>query len=163
MTKTLEEILSKLEKDFSELKEYAIKLEAENCMLRKELDKKDEDIPDNCAITLAQALNSAYVEEDKQQFKKYTEKILWESYDERGIPNNIYISSFYGKKLSNTIEKPYNFTRSGLRNVHFAILAVILIHYGINIKIDIESDGRYPFNELFEKYKSRIKFKPIKS
>ena len=161
MTKTLEEILTKLEKDFSELKEYAIKLEAENCMLRKELDKKDEDIPDNCAITLAQALNSAYFEGKMQPFNKYIKYLYWIFKDEMIIPDKTYISSFHGEKISKIVPSSYIDIASII-----AIPAVILIHYGINIEIDIINFGPYSkkhFNKIYEKYKSIIKFKPNKS
>lgn len=160
MTKTLEEILTKLEKDFSELKEYAVKLEAENCMLREELDKKDEDIPDNCAITLAQALNSAYVENNiigfttrKNKIKRYIQRndiTIWS-----------YISIFNNTKFSD-FPKYLTFETK-------VVFAIILIHYGINIKMDIENDKHATrkekeiFAEIFKKYSEEIKFKPIKS
>ena len=146
MTKTLEEILTKLEKDFSELKQYALKLEAENCMLREELDKKDEDIPDNCAIIFENALNSAYVKKDSRNFEKYTYRIFRCLVVSGIIPRNSYLGLFHGKKLSN-----YICDIRGLDSI--AIFAVILIHYGINIKIDIDSfeeEFITSFNEKFE-------------
>lgn len=156
MTKTLEEILTKLEKDFSELKEYAIKLEAENCMLRKELDKKDEDIPDNCAITIDEALDSAYMENHTGFKKRITYIRRWIYYG--NITPNTYISEFTNSKFSDLSVEKFE-TK--------VVFAIILIHYGINIKMDIENDKhatrkeKENFAEIFKQYSEEIKFKPI--
>lgn len=161
MTKTLEEILTKLEKDFSELKEYAVKLEAENGMLRKELDKKYEDIPGNCAITLGEALKSAYIETDQAGFVTYISDIDISFRLSEEDPDELRIYSFHTEKISE-IMSVYMLTPPSL----ISILAVILIHYGINIKIDIDAfDEEFItiFNEKFEYYKNNIKFRPVQS
>lgn len=157
MTKTLEEILTKLENDFSELKEYAVKLEAENCMLRKKFGIEDEDIPDNCAITIDEALKSVCTENNDglKMRLHYIHKYSRNLFSHPG-----YISEFTNSKFSD-LPKYIKFETK-------VVFAIILIHYGINIKMDIENDKHATrkekeiFAEIFKKYSEEIKFNPIK-
>ena len=155
MTKTLEEILTKLEKDFSELKQYALKLEAENCMLRKKLGIEDEDIPDNCIMTVQDALDSVYFKNRYRSRTGLKNRIL------KSLGNNSekYISEFNGTKFSETL------TTSGCGLETRLIWVAILEHYNVHLDMDIENDKKMSniakemFHATLERCRYCIEFK----